>query len=216
MNLKYSILLVLSALLAGCLAPPHYAEISDDLIRNPSLDIAYKIPEEIALYRPGDESPSTPLRQMALRIYNLNNNYHPSGNETFYESFLMFSDQTAFLLITVQRTNKMPADRDWMDNAMDDEVDAKELMPLYNAEETTAITLNDGRTRAQLTKGTAFENKGWYYSRSKPGRTAFNYEACKMNGPGLDSYILMGFSTPENRHILSTQMQEMLRGFRWQ
>lgn len=209
MSLKYSALMVLFLVLAGCIAPPQYARITGRLIRNPSFSMAYEIPEGVSLYQRGAAPPASPLHQAVLRIDALNKGYHPSGNEIFYESFLMFSEQTAFLLIMVEHGGAIPRELAWDDAGLN----AKELLPLYNEQSSRPVQLNGGRLSGRLSAGIAYEKKGWYYPRSKTGRTAFCYEACKLNGPGRDRYILMGFSTPENRQLLSDQMQEMLRGF---
>lgn len=212
MNLKNPALFLFLALLSGCLAPMQKSQVIDGVIVNPSFGMAYDIPEVVTLYTPETPPPDAPLQQMALRIHELNRQMHPSGDEVFYEGFLMFSEQAAFLLVMVERTGRIPVD-DWEWAA--DRMSAKPLLPFYNVEASSALPLNDGRMPARLTTGVAYERKGWYYSRSKPGRTTFSYEACTFKGLGSDQTILMGISFPENRHILAIQMQEMIRGFRF-
>jgi hypothetical protein len=210
MNLKYSALMIISLLLAGCIAPPQYAQITGRLIRNPSFGLAYEFPEGVSLYERQASPPWSALHQAVLRINELNNEYHPSGNEIFYESFLMFTEQTAFLLIMAEHGSDISRELAWDDAGLN----AKELLPLYNEEHSRPVQLDGARATGRLSAGTAYEKKGWYYPRSKPGRTAFCYEACKLDGLGRDRYILMGFSAPENRQLLSVQMQDMMRGFK--
>lgn len=77
------------------------------------------------------------------------------------------------------------------------------------------MTVGDSRLEALKISGQAYERKGWYYAGPKHGRTEFSYEACRVSGVNRDSYILMGFCLPEHEHILSLQMQELMRGFRF-
>lgn len=211
MNLKNLAWILFTAMLSGCIAPMQRAQVVDGVIYNPSFAVSYEIPEGMTLYSPANAPPEGPLQQMALRIHELNRQYHPAGNEFFYEGFLMFSEQTAFLLATVERTGPLPRDWEWDVES----VGSKQLLPLYNMESTRSFPLDDDRLLARLTTGVAYERKGWYYSRSKPGRAMFCYEACTVKGMGRDNYILMGVSFPGHRHILSIQMQEMVRGFRF-
>lgn len=215
MKLKAAGILAVIGLVAGCTAITQSgATVSDGVIHNPSLGFfgfSFRIPEEVALYDPeagggGDSE----LQQMAVRIYELNESYHPSGNEVFYESFLMRSEQTAFLLVTVTQDRLMPADSEW---DSDDLALARRLLPMFNVSDSARTQLGENRLDALMLKGRAFEKDGWYYSRPKSGRTEFVYEACRVQGVNRDRYILMGFCLPGYEHILSIQMQEMVRGF---
>jgi len=213
--LIYSLLVVL---LAGCAAvSQHGATVREGVIQNSSLGFfgfTYEIPDGFELYAPSAESPKeyTEAQQMAIRIYELNNSYHPQGNETFYESFLMLSETTGFLLITVENSLVSDFGSSWLDDEM---TSSKQLMPLYNVSDSRRIMLGDSRVEALVAKGRVYENKGWYYSKPKSKRLPVSYEACKVGGVNRDSYILIGFSFPEYEHILSLQMQEAIRGFRF-
>lgn len=216
MTLKIMFCSLLMLLLAGCASlDQRGARVSDGTIENPSLGFfgfSYDIPEGVEVYHPALISPAdcSEIQQMAIRIYDLNRAYHPSGNETFYESFLMFSENVSFLLITVKQDRLGEADMSWTEDGADIQ---RQLMPLYNVRELRQTRLGETRLPAALAAGTAYEKKGWYYARSKHNCMPFSYEACKVSGVNRDSYILMGFSLPEHEHILSIQMQEMIGGF---
>jgi hypothetical protein len=210
--LFFSLLVFLAA---GCtMIESPRATVVDGLITNPTLGFfgfSFEIPEGFELYDSAvlDGEEDNAVRQLAIRIYELNKSYHPSGTETFYESFLLLSENTAFLLITVENEDSVPL---WADEEL---VADKRLMPLYNVRESSRMRLGEGRLEARIASGRAYERKGWYYSNPKSGRTPFSYEACKVEGVNRDRYILMGFSLPEHEHILSLQMPELMRGFRF-
>ncbi|MBC8206411.1 MAG: hypothetical protein ISR85_06410 [Kiritimatiellales bacterium] len=216
MTRKIMFFSLLTLLLAGCTAlEQRSAWVSDGTIENPALGFfgfSYDIPDGVTLYHPARISLAecTEIQKMAIRIYNQNRAYHPSGNETFYESFLMFSESAAFLLITVKEDRFVEMDMSWLE----DEVATQyPLMPLYNVRTVRQTRLGGARLEATLSTGTAYEKKGWYYDHPKGSRMSFSYEACKVSGVNRDNYILMGFSLPEHEHILSIQMQEMIGGF---
>jgi len=206
-------------LLAGCAAlEQNNARVGDGMIKNPSLGFfgfSYEIPEGFELVDSEAKDPAecTEIQQLAIRVSEMNESYHPSGNETFYESFLMLSENTAFLLITVEQDRLAGAGGML---AKDGELDfQRQLIPLYNVTDSRRVVLGSNREEAVLTTGRAYEKKGWYYSKPKGGRMPFSYQACKVSGVNRDSYILMGFSLPEHEHVLSLQMQEMIGGFRF-
>ena len=217
MTLKMMLYSVVVALLVGCAAVSQRgATVSEGVIQNASLGFfgfTFEMPDGFELYNPSAGSPKeyTEAQQMAIRIYELNNSYHPRGSETFYESFLMLSETTGFLLITVENS-LVPDFGSWSDDEM---TSSKQLMPLYNVSDSRRIMLGDSRVEALVAKGRVYENKGWYYSKPKSKRLPVSYEACKVGGVNRDSYILIGFSFPEYEHILSLQMQEAIRGFRF-
>lgn len=209
---------LLVLLLVGCAAlSQRGAMVSDGTIRNSSLGFfgfSFVVPEGLELYDPISTGPKeyTEAQQMAIRIYELNKSYHPRGTETFYESFLMLSKTAGFLLITVENDLLSELGAFWDD---DDMGASQQLMPLYNVSDSRRIMLGDSRKEALIAKGRAYEGKGWYYSKPRSKRLPISYEACKIGGANRDSYILMGFSFPEHEHILSLQMQEAVRGFRF-
>lgn len=216
---KTAMLSLVSFLLIGCAAIERGgASVSNGKIENPSLGFfgfSYEIPEGFALYDPsaGDAEAYTEMQQMAIRIYDTNNAYHPSGNETFYESFLIFSENAAFLLVTVESDRLSDPDGPW-----DDMVETgmqRPLLPAYNISNSHRIPLGSSRMEALLSGGRAYEKKGWYYAQPKKESLEFCYELCRVSGVNRDGYILMGFSLPEHKHILALQMQEMISGFRF-
>ena len=215
MKQKIMLCSLLSLVLAGCasLQQP-LAVVNDGRIENPALGFfgfTYDIPEGFDLYNSAlmPVAECTDLQKLAIRIYDLNNAYHPSGNESYYESFLMFSENTAFLLITVKH-DWAGGNLSWTEDGLDA---SRQLMPLYNVSDSQHVSLGDSRLAAVLTSGTAYEKKGWHYSQRKSGRVPFRYKACKASGSNRDSYILMGFSLPEYENVLSLHMQEMVNGF---
>lgn len=207
-----------SVLLAGCAAVSQRgATVSDGMIENSSLGFfgfSFAVPEDFELYDPLAESAKeyTEAQQAAIRVYKLNNSYHPRGTETFYESFLMLSETAGFLLITVENDTLADfggvlSDGEWGAS--------QQLMPLYNISDSRRVILGNSQREALVAKGHAYESTGWYYSKPKSNRLLLSYEACKVGSVNRDSYILMGFSLPEHEHILSLQMQEAIRGFRF-
>lgn len=215
MKHKIIVYSLLTVFFAGCAALEQRAVVSDGVIDNPALGFSgfeFEIPDGLELYQPDEESEVTynDIQSMALRIHELNGQYHPRGNESFYEGFLMFSENTAFILITV--THVSVPEVDFFDTQISQDPQWQ-LMPLYNLRESRYLVMGENRLDAFVAKGTAYESKGWYYSKPKAARMQFSYEVCKVRGMSRDSYILMGFSLPEHEHILSLQMQEMMRGF---
>ncbi|HKL20969.1 MAG TPA: hypothetical protein VJ904_04140 [Tichowtungia sp.] len=216
MKLNGILLSLLVLVLSGCAALDRSAaSVSNGVIANPSLGFfgfSYKIPDGFELYDPGAEEPAehTALQQMAIRVYNMNEAWHPDGSETFYESFLMFSETAAFLLVTVEHDRSMDTGVSWEEPGLQ-----RPLLPLYNSTGSRRMTLGRNRIEARRANGHAYEKKGWYYARPKRGGMEFSYEACRVSGANRDSYILMGFSLPEHKHILSLQMKEMIAGFQF-
>jgi hypothetical protein len=216
---KTAMLSLVAFLLIGCAAIERGgASVSAGKIENPSLGFfgfSYEIPQGFELYDPSakDEEACTDLQQMAIRIYDTNNSYHPSGNETFYESFLMFSENAAFLLVTVEYDRLSESGGPWEDTA--EMGMQRQLLPAYNISNSHRISLGNSRMEALLSSGRAYEKKGWYYTQPKNESLAFSYELCRISGVNRDGYILMGFSLPENKQGLSLQMQEMIDGFRF-
>lgn len=207
---------VLLLLLAGCAAVKQSgATVSDGMIRNPSLGFfgfSFDMPDGFELYDADAEADRSELQQLAIRIQDLNDSFHPDANENFYESFLMLSENTAFLLVTVVNDRLVSSDSDWADGGI---AMQRQLFPMYNSTAPERITVGENRLAALKFAGQAYERKGWYYSGPKKGRTEFSYEACRVQGVNRDRYILMGFCLPEHKHVLSIQMQEMMRGFRF-
>ena len=206
-----------AALLAGCASMTQRAVVSDGVIENSSLGFfgfGFDIPEGFELYPMSEASEMelNDLQRMAVRIHELNEEYHPSSGEAFYEEFLMLSENTAFILVTV--THYSVPTVDWTETRVE-LAPKSQLYPLYNVKESDSVALGDDRLAAFLAKGTAYESKGWYYSKPKAARMKFSYEACKVRGVNRDSYILMGVSQPEHEHILALQMQEMVHGFQF-
>ena len=216
---KITVFGLLIVLLAGCSSLERGgATVSDGKIENSSLGFfgfSYEIPAGFELYGLAGKNTDecTELQQMAIRIYDVNKTYHPSGNETFYESFLMFSENVAFLLVTVEHDRLSSSGGPWEDSI--ENGTQRQLLPLYNISDSRRTTLGSARMDALLSSGRAFEKKGWYYPKPKKGSMEFRYKACSISGVNRDSYILMGFSLPEHEHILSLQMQEMIDGFRF-
>lgn len=217
MTNKIAILSLLGCLLAGCAALEQgRARVHDGVIENSSLGFSgftYEIPEGFELVDPAVKDPAecTEIQKLAIQISDVSTSCHPSGNETFYESFLMFSDNAAFLLVTVEYDRLSAEGGPWEEN---DGIDPqRQLLPFYNISDSRRARLSGSRTEAQFTTGQAYEKKGWYYAKPKAGRMPFSYEACKVSGVNRDSYILMGFALPEHEDILSIQMQKMVGGF---
>ena len=206
----------LMVLMAGCTAvEQRRALVNDGRIENSSLGFLgffFVIPDGFEGYNPAvqPEAGRSELQQLAIRVYELTREYHPSGNETFYEGFLMLSQQTAFLLVTVTSDGLDARDVAWDDVSMQ-----RELLPMYNATERERFLIGDSRLAAVRVSGRAYESDGWYYSKPKSSRTEFCYRACRVEGGNRDHYILMGFSLPEYEHVLSLQMQEVVQGFQF-
>lgn len=217
MKLKKSTYMLAFLLLAGCASvSQRSATVTGRTIENASLGLfgfSFRIPEGFEVYRPAARNPVeyTDLQRMAIRIYDLNEAWHPRGNELFYESFLLISEKTCFLLITLKsddtvRLNNSPF--------ADDTVSQSLLMPLYNITASRTFELGENRFDAVYTRGSAYEQKGWYYAEPKRSRMPFNYEVCKVTGGNRDSYILMGFSLPDDAGRLAASMQQMMEGMK--
>ena len=204
-------------LLSGCSSVSQQsATVADGTIQNASFGFsgfAFKIPDGFEVYSPAAKNPAeyNELQRMAIRIYDLNKTWHPRGNELFYESFLLMSDQTCFLLITLKSDD---AARLYNSPFSDETVLQWELMPLYNITANRAFELGENRRAAVYTSGYAYEKKGWYYADQKRGSMPFSYEACKAAGIKRDSYILMGFALPEKAGVLTEPMKRMMDGLR--
>jgi len=202
-------------LLAGCVSIGQRATVGDGTIDNPSLGFfgfQFEIPEGFEIYNPVAKNPSeySELQQMAIRIYDLNEEIHPRDNEWFYESFLLMSENACFLLITLEYDHvaffdsRIPSEEAGLQ---------RQLMPLYNVSETRMFELGEiARVEAVWSRGYAYERKGWVYSNVRHNRKLFNYEACKVTGSKRDGYILMGFASPEHAAALAPQMQTMIGG----
>ena len=204
-------------LLAGCVSVSQQrAVVADGTIQNASLGFfgfSFKIPDGFEVYNPAAKNPAeyNELQRMAIRIYDANKAYHPRGNEQFYESFLLMSDQSCFLLITL----KSFASAQLYNSPFDDAAASQwELMPLYNVTARRSVQLGENRQPAVYSRGSAYEQKGWHYADPKRNSVLFNYEACKVTGSKRDSYILMGFALPEDTKTLTAPMRQMMDGLR--
>ena len=205
-------------LIAGCTAVgPQRAMVEGRLITNPSLGFfgfSFEIPEGFDLYNPAVGTPEQygELQQMAIRIYNLNRVYHPRGNELFYDSFLMLSENTGVLLMTRKLSHESLSNTGFL---IEEDVPQGDLIPLYNVSGQEALTLGKNSVPASYLRGHAYEHKGWYYSRPRKKRKRFSYEACKVSGDSRDSYVLMGFCLPGDEETLTHQMQEMMQALQF-
>lgn len=202
-------------LLAGCISTMQRATVNERTISNPTLGFfgfQFEIPEGVELYNPAAGKPVeySRLQQMAVRIYNFNNEIHPDGNERFYESFLLVSENTCFLLITVEYDRLMLTDSRFPDEQAGLQ---RQLMPLYNVSATQRFDLGETTPMdAVWSRGYAYERKGWIYAGARRNRILFNYEACKVTGSNREEYILMGFALPEYAETLTPQMRKMVKG----
>jgi hypothetical protein len=206
-------------LLTGCASVSQQrAVIADGTIQNASLGFfgfSFKIPDGFEVYNPAAKNPAeyNELQRMAIRIYNTNKAYHPRGNEQFYESFLLMSGESCFLLITVK--SAVAAEQLYNSPFDTAPVSQWELMPLYNVAAKRSVELGESRHPAVYSRGSAYEQKGWHYADPKRNSMLFNYEACKVAGGKRDSYILMGFALPENASALTAPMQQMMAGLKF-
>ncbi|MBM4152267.1 MAG: hypothetical protein FJ220_01930 [Kiritimatiellaceae bacterium] len=204
---------VLAGLFSGCaMLQQRQAVVADGVIQNSALGFSgfsFKVPEGFTVYAP-DAEPSkalTELQRMAIRIYELNEEYHPRGNEMFYESFLLMSDSCCFLLVTLT-THEV--------NRLDSSTFSQELFtptslfPLYNITDSRTFEVGENRSYAVQSIGTAHEQKGWYYAKPKKNSMPFCYEACKVEGSKRDQYIVMGFALPEDSAALAEPMKRMI------
>jgi hypothetical protein len=200
-------------LLAGCASVARQrATVIDQTIQNGSLGFSgftFQIPDGFELYRPAAKNPAeyTDLQRMAIRIYDTNKAWHPRGDELFYESFLLISEKSCFLLITLKTDVSPSLD----DSPFSDSVSTSwQLMPLYNVTSSRPFEIGPNRFDAVYTRGSAHEQKGWYYASPRRGSFPFSYEACKIRGGNRDSYILMGFALPDQAGGLTAPMREMV------
>ena len=201
------------ALLAGC-ATVHQrrAMVDGRVISNPSLGFfgfSFEMPEAFDLYNPAVGVPDQygELQQLAIRIYNLNRAYHPRGNETFYDSFLMLSEKTGVLLMTLKVDAEAVSAADFF---AEDSVPQVDLIPLYNVSGQEIVEVGKNQAEAVCTRGHAYEHKGWYYAEDRRKRLRFQYEACKVSGNNRDHYVLLGFCLPGDEALLKLQMQDMI------
>jgi len=205
--------LICVALLAGCATVrQRRAMVDGRVISNPSLGFfvfSFEMPEGFDLYNPavGVLNQYGEIQQLAIRIYNLNRAYHPRGNETFYDSFLMLSENTGVLLMTL-KVDSVPASA--TDFFEEESMPQADLIPLYNVSGQEVFELGGNRAEAICTRGHAYEYKGWYYAGERRKRQRFQYEACKVSGSNRDNYVLIGFCLPGDEKTLTLQMQEMI------
>jgi len=216
MKLKKILLLSgIILLLAGCstVSRPR-ATVMDRVIRNTSFGFSgysLQIPEGFELYNPAEKNSAeyNELQRMAIRIYELNEKWHPRGNELFYESFLLLSDKTCFLWATVESAAVSPLE----DSPFTDTVlSSWEILPLYNVASRRVFDLGAIRRSAVFTRGSACEQKGWYYAKAKRNGMPFNYEVCKIAGTNREQYILMGFALPDDEAALTAPLRQMVDG----
>ncbi len=204
-------------LMAGCASVSQQrAVVADGTIQNAALGFfgfSFQIPSGFEVYSPAAKNPAeyNELQRMAIRIYDTNKAYHPRGNEQFYESFLLMSDESCFLLITLK---SFPSAQLYNSPFDDTSVSQWELMPLYNVTANRSLALGRTRQPAVYSRGSAYEQKGWHYADPKRNSVLFNYEACKVTGGKRDSYILIGFALPEDAKALTAPMQQMMDGMK--
>ena len=210
--------LICAALVAGCISvDQHRAVVEDQMINNPSLGLfgfSFEIPEAFELYNSavGTREQYGELQQLAIRIYNLNRAYHPRGNESFYDSFLMLSEKTGVLLMTLTVDNAPPATAMFADEVP---VPQGVQIPFYNISAREIFERGENQREAVRTRGHAYEHKGWYYANERRKRNLFQYEAYRVAGGSRDLSILMGFCLPGDEDLLSLQMQDMMQGLRF-
>ena len=208
-------------LLAGCISiSQQRATVADGTIQNSAFGFSgytFKIPAGFTVYSPDATPPAeyNELQRMAIRIYNLNNDYHPRGNELFYESFLLMSEQSCFLLATVKYDYMEPVyEPSYGSSIPAPMVMQGELLPLYNVTENHAFELGGTHLPAVYTCGSAYEQKGWYYANQKRNGMMFNYEACKISDNRNSLFILMGFALPEHADVLAVPLKQMIDGLK--
>lgn len=205
-------------LMAGCASTSYQqAVVADGSIQNSALGFSgfsVKIPAGYTLYQPDDENPQewNELQRMAIRIYDTNREYHPCGNELFYESFLLMSDKSCFLLVTLKSSDSKRFDSPVFSDELASQAD---LLPLYNVTETHSMALSNSRFPAVYSMGSAYEKSGWYFAKSKKNSQKFSYEACKMDGGNRDRYILMGLALPDQAGTIAAPMKQMMSGMKF-
>lgn len=204
-------------LLAGCASISYpRATVTNGSIQNGALGFSgfsFTIPNGYTLYEPDPENPTdwNELQRMAIRIYEKNKEYHPCGDELFYESFLLMSDENCFLLATLKSNDSTRFDSQVFSADVLSQVD---LLPLYNVTDTRSSTLNNSRFPAVYSCGSAYEKAGWYYAKPKKNSLMFSYEACKVEGGNRDSYVLMGLALPDHAGALVEPMKQMISGMK--
>ncbi len=210
--------LAMTLLLAGCASvSQQHATVADGTIQNAALGFSgftFKIPDGFAVHNPAAENPAelNELQRMAIRIYDLNKTWHPRGNELFYDSFLLMSGKTCFMLIMVKYDYMLQKE----ESPFSDRVVINwQLMPLYNVTARRTLELSVNRLPAVYTCGYAHERKGWYYADPKRNSTAFNYEACKGMTDSRNNYILIGFALPENAKDITAPMKQMIEDMKF-
>ncbi len=203
---------------AGCasFAPPQ-ATVTDGVIENPAIGFfgfRFEIPDGYELYQP-DVRPAeaySPLQQMAIRIYDRYEEWHPRGDERFYESFLLLADRHAVLLVTMEINRfNLPEDSPFTDSASS----ALPVLPAYNPSGSRRVPMGGNNMEAVWTRGYAYEQDGWYYAGPNPSRMLFNYQICRADGSRDDRYILMSFALPEYEADLTAVMQRMMDAIRF-
>lgn len=189
------------------------AAVHDGVIENPALGFfgfRFSVPNGFELYVPGARHPTeyNDLQKMAIRIFEKDGEYHPRGNEQFYEGFLLLSEKTAVVLITLTYDDYIPP---FGDSVFDEPAGRTwQTMPMYNVVGRRRIELGENRLQAVLTRGSAYEHKGWYYADQKRDRGLFLYEGCTVEGVRNDRYILFGMAFPEYEADLPMQMRRMI------
>ncbi|MCU0858108.1 MAG: hypothetical protein MUC65_06875 [Pontiellaceae bacterium] len=200
-------------LLAGCASVLHrQATVADGVIQNSALGVSgfsLKLPDGYTLYQPNAETPQewNELQRMAIRIYDLNRDYHPRGNELFYESFLLMSDTRCFLLVTLKANDATRLDPAIFDSDLLSQAD---LLPLYNVTESRSAASGGSRFSGVFCRGSAYERDGLLFPKSKKNSLMFNYEAYKVDGGNRDQYVLMGMALPDHAGSLTAPMRQIM------
>lgn len=193
--------------LSGCVSTPPHAPKPEQPTRLDASQFPISVPSELQRYDPDAVRDYTPLQQMAIRIYALNKKYHPSSNESFYESALMLSEKSALLVV---RWIEDPSASDRTEWASDWLSIQRTPFPLYNAEPVESNPLGPQQFPALRARGTAYERNGWYYSSPKTGGVKFRYEACRVEGTTRQHYLLMVLGRPADAELLRSQMERVL------
>lgn len=204
--------------IAGCASfSPPQAMVTDGVIENPAIGFfgfRFEIPEGYELYRSRVHSADScsPLQQAAIRIYERYEEWHPRGDERFYESFLLLAEHHAVLLVTMEVDRfDLPDDSPFTDSASS----ALPVLPAYNASGSRRVTMGENSAEAIWTRGYAYEQNGWYYAKPGRSRLLFNYQICRAEGSREDRYILMSFTLPEYEDELTAVMHRMMDAMRF-
>ena len=101
------------------------------------------MPDACDLYNPAVGIPDQygEIQQLAIRVYNLNRAYHPHGDETFFDSFLMLSEKTGVLLMTLKVDAVSISFADFF---TEDFVPQVDLIPLYNVSGQDDVEVGGG------------------------------------------------------------------------